>query len=131
MFIPYQIYFWNHFNIKFIALLIGKEIPEVLLPYSDIILWNKNLVLNASYVGQNLRIYYPALLNIPDNEMLMITDMDMLPTERLYIFGALKTEFLNYGQGQAKPKLRKILISRHQKYMKAPSAFTKPSAILF
>ena len=102
MFIPYQIYFWNHFNIKFIALFIGKEIPDVLLPYSDnIILWNKNLDLNTSYVGQNLRIYYPALLNIPDNEMVMITDMDMLPTNDHYYKEGLenytKDDFIYYG----------------------------------
>jgi len=85
MFIPKQITFWETFGIRFIAVFVGKEIPQELSAYSDnIILWNKNLNLNTAYVGQNLRIYYPALLNLPDDEMLMITDMDMLPANGSY-----------------------------------------------
>ena len=85
MFIPKQIIFWKHFNIKFIAIFVGKEIPSELLHCKDnIILWNKNLDINTSYVGQNIRIYYPSLLQLPDDEMVMITDMDMLPTNDTY-----------------------------------------------
>jgi len=81
MFIPKQIIFWKHFNIKFIAIFVGESLPDILLPYSDnIILYTKNLDLNSAYVAQNIRIYYPALLTLSGNEMVMITDMDMLPT---------------------------------------------------
>ena len=85
MFIPKQIIFWKHFNIKFIAIFVGESIPDVLLNYSDnIILYNKNLDLNSVYVSQNIRIFYPALLTLPENELVMITDMDMLPTNDTY-----------------------------------------------
>jgi len=80
MFIPKQILFWNTFGIKFIAIFVGKCIPETLLPYNNnIILWNSLLYLNTIYLGQNLRMYYAALLDLPVNEAVMITDMDMLP----------------------------------------------------
>lgn len=85
MFIPEQIYFWNKFNIKFIGIIIGNKIPEELTDYTNnIILWNKNLNINSAFVAQNLRIYYPALLNLPYDEAVMITDMDMLPTNDKY-----------------------------------------------
>jgi hypothetical protein len=101
LFIPKQIIFWNKFNIKFIAIFIGDNIPDELNQYSDnIILWNKNLNLHSAYVAQNIRIYYPALLNLPDDEMIMITDMDMLPTKGDYYKNGLdnfkKTDFIYY-----------------------------------
>jgi len=80
MFIPKQILFWGKFGIRFIAIFIGTNIPEELIPYSDnIILWSKNLDLHTAYVGQNIRLYYTAILDLPDDELVMITDMDMLP----------------------------------------------------
>jgi hypothetical protein len=84
-FIPKQISFWKMFNINFIAVFVGNELPSDLIPYKEnIILWNKNLNLNTAFVGQNLRIYYTALLNLPLDEMVMITDMDMLPGNENY-----------------------------------------------
>ena len=91
MFIPKQIKFWNHFNIKFIHIFIGIAIPEELQEYKEqIILWNKNLDINTAFVGQNIRMYYPALLDLPDDEMVMITDMDMLPANSNYYTSGLK-----------------------------------------
>ena len=85
MFIPKQIKFWNRFNIKFIAIFVGENIPECLKNYNEnIILYNKNLDLNSVYISQNIRIFYPALLSLPDDEIVMITDMDMLPTNDKY-----------------------------------------------
>jgi hypothetical protein len=85
MFIPKQILFWNHFGIKFIAVFVGDKIPDELTAYTDnIILWNNNLELNSAYVAQNLRMYYTALLDLPADEMVMITDMDMLPMSADY-----------------------------------------------
>lgn len=84
-FIPKQISFWNNFNVKFIAIFVGNELPEELISYkNNIILWNKNLDINTAFVGQNIRIYYTALLNLPSDEMVMITDMDMLPCNDTY-----------------------------------------------
>jgi hypothetical protein len=101
LFIPHQIFFWNKFNINFIAVFIGNQIPDELLPYSsNIILWNKNLNLNDVYIAQNIRIYYPSLLNLGDDEMVMITDMDMLPMNDTYYKSGLenfnKNDFIYY-----------------------------------
>jgi len=101
MFIPKQILFWNKFKINFIAIFVGEKIPDELLSYSNnIILWNKNLNLNTTYVAQNLRMYYTSLIKLPDNEMVMITDIDMLPMNNKYYTEGLdffsKNDFIYY-----------------------------------
>lgn len=101
MFIPKQILFWNKFNINFIAIFVGEKIPDELVMYSNnIILWNKNLDLNSAYVAQNLRMYYTSLIKLPDNEMIMMTDMDMLPMNNKYYIEELenfsKKDFIYY-----------------------------------
>ena len=101
LFIPKQIIFWRKFNIRFIAVFVGDTIPDELKEYSDnIILWNKNLALNSAYVAQNIRMYYSSLLNLPDDEMVMITDIDMLPTKGDYYKNGLehfkKEDFIYY-----------------------------------
>ena len=96
MFIPKQIKFWKYFNIKFIAIFVGESIPDILQSYSDnIILYNRNLNLNSAYVAQNIRIYYPSLLSLPDNELVMITDMDMLPTNAPFYTSGLEAYNIN------------------------------------
>ena len=100
-FIPKQIKFWKKFNINFIAIFIGNELPKELENYKkNIILWTKNSNLNPVFIGQNIRIYYPALLKLPDNEMVMITDMDMLPMNNKYYTEDLekynKNDFVYY-----------------------------------
>jgi len=102
MFIPKQIKFWKYFNIKFIAIFVAENIPDELKEYStNIILYNKNLNLNSAYVAQNIRIYYPSLLSLPMDEILMITDMDMLPTNDVYYKNGLEkyniNDFIYYG----------------------------------
>jgi len=101
MFIPKQIKFWKRFGIKFVAVYVGEKIPDVLLPCSEnIILYDKNLDLNTAYLGQNLRIYLSCLLDLPDDEMVMITDMDMLPLNDVYFKTGLekytKEDFIYY-----------------------------------
>ena len=101
MFIPKQILFWKHFNINFIAIIVGESIPNELKEYSNnIFLWNKNLNLNHAFVAQNLRIYYPSLINLPDDSLVMITDMDMLPMNNSYYTNGLenfnKDDFIYY-----------------------------------
>jgi hypothetical protein len=103
MFIPTQILFWGKFGIKFIAIFVGESIPIELIDYKEnIILWSKNLDIHTSYVGQNLRMYYPAILNLPDDECIMITDMDMLPCSPGYYKDGLedfsKEDFICYGE---------------------------------
>lgn len=101
MFIPFQIKFWAKFKVKFIAVFVGDKIPKELEQYKDnIILWNRNRHVKSAFLGQNLRIYYPALLNLPDNEMVMITDMDIIPTNYKYykkdLNNFVKRDFIYY-----------------------------------
>ena len=85
MFIPKQILFWKRFNINFLAIFVGDCIPDELQEYkNNIVLWTLNLDLNTAYVAQNLRMYFTALIYLPDDEMVMLTDMDMLPTNPIY-----------------------------------------------
>lgn len=91
MFIPKQILFWGKFGIHFFAVFVGNHIPPELLEYqNNIILWPHNLDLNTAYVGQNIRMYYAALIDLPEDEMVMITDMDMLPTNPTYYTSGLE-----------------------------------------
>ena len=92
MFIPKQIEFWHHFNIKFIAIFVGTAIPKELQSYKDnIVLWSRTADLNDIFVAQMIRIYYPALLSLSDEELVMITDMDMLPTNDRYYQAGLES----------------------------------------
>jgi hypothetical protein len=100
-FIPYQIHFWNKFKIRFIVFFVGEKLPEELIPYKNfVILWDKTPELNSVFVSQNLRLYAPTMLSLPDDEMVMITDMDMLPmTHQLYTEGLEqfeKDDFIYY-----------------------------------
>jgi len=91
MFIPKQIHFWKKFNINFISVFVGDNLPNELIPYKENIkLWNNNLHLNTAYVSQNLRMYYTSLIELPDNELVMITDMDMLPTNDKFYTDSLE-----------------------------------------
>jgi hypothetical protein len=95
-FIPKQIIFWRKFGIRFIAVFVGQSLPAELIPYShSIILWHHNAELDSAFVALNLRLYYPALLNVADNEAVMITDMDMLPIRSNYYTAGLE----NYSKG--------------------------------
>lgn len=110
LFIPKQILFWKRFNIKFIAIFVGNKIPQELEPFKDnIILWNKNLDLNTAFVSQNIRMYYIALLKLPDDEMVMITDMDMLPMNDTYYTSDLekftKKDFIYYRNIEVKNQI--------------------------
>jgi hypothetical protein len=100
-FIPKQISFWGSFGIRFIAIYIGDTLPTELEPYTDnIIIWNRNKNINSAFVGQNIRMYYTALLQLPDDEMVMMTDMDMLPCSSSYYTSGLenftKEHFIYY-----------------------------------
>jgi len=90
MFIPKQILFWAKFNIRFIAVFVGESVPPELEAYkANILLWTRNKDMKSAFIGQNIRIYYPALLDLPDDELVMITDMDMLPMNHTYYTAGL------------------------------------------
>ena len=101
LFIPKQIKFWSHFNINFIGIFVGESIPFELEEYSqNIILYNRNPNINSVYIAQNIRMYYPSLLDLPEDELVMITDMDMLPMNDSYYKTGLenfsKDDFIYY-----------------------------------
>lgn len=84
-FIPSQIQFWAYFNISFVAVYVGAELPAELVPFkSHIIMWPHTPQLHSAYVAQIIRLFIPALLNMPDDECVMITDIDMLPASPQY-----------------------------------------------
>ena len=84
-FIPSQIQFWAYFGIKFVAVYVGAELPAELVPFKrHIILWPHTPQLHSAYVAQVIRLFMPALLNMPEDECVMITDMDMLPASPQY-----------------------------------------------
>lgn len=100
-FIPKQIIFWGKIGIRFIAVYIGDCLPEELIPYSDnIIIWSRNLDLHSAYVAQMIRLYYTAVIDLPNDELVMITDMDMLPCSPQYykdgFEGFQKQDFIYY-----------------------------------
>lgn len=96
LFIPKQIKFWKYFGINFICIFIGTSLPSELLAYrSNIILWNNTYNLNTAYLAQNIRLFYPALLELPDDELVMITDMDMLPMNDKYYKDGLENFSIN------------------------------------
>lgn len=100
-FIPIQITFWKKFGINFICVFAGQELPDELKKYKKHIkLWKGNKKIKSAFLGQNLRIYFPALLKLPDDEMVMITDMDMMPTNFVYYKNGLenfkKEDFIYY-----------------------------------
>ncbi len=88
-FIPSQIQFWGYFGIKFVAVYVGAELPAELVPFkSHIIMWPHTPQLHSAYVAQVIRLFMPSLLCMPEDECVMITDMDMLPASpRYYIEG--------------------------------------------
>ncbi len=89
-FIPSQIQFWGYFGIKFVAIYVGAELPAELLPYkSHILVWSHTPQLHSAYVAQVIRLFMPALLSMPANECVMITDMDMLPASPMYYLRGL------------------------------------------
>lgn len=81
-FVGFQVQAWAALGVKFVAVFVGGAVPRVLTPFArHIVLWNATPELNSSYVAQNLRLYYPALLGplAGEDGGVMITDMDMLP----------------------------------------------------
>jgi hypothetical protein len=65
------------------------DLPEVLNPWSShITVYKPPSGLNTAYVAQIIRLAWPAL--IKTNELVMITDMDMIPMSRRYYEAAAR-----------------------------------------
>lgn len=89
-------------GVRFIAVFVGTVLPDELTMYGDnIILWSHSHTgMSSAYIAKNLRLYYPCILKMPDDEMVMITDMDTLPGSSGYYMDDLewvkKTDFIYY-----------------------------------
>lgn len=84
-FIPYFIDSWKKLfpEVKCIVVYIDEIIPENLKKYEEnIILFKPLLGISTKYISQNIRLYYPALLDVEGG--IMITDIDMVPLNRDY-----------------------------------------------
>jgi len=102
-FVPYLVKYWNRIGVQVVVVFVGHAIPQSLQPYaSHLRLWNRTPHLNSVYVAQHIRLYYPALLDVQDDELVMITDMDTLPLSRAYFKDGLedcaKRDFLHWGK---------------------------------
>lgn len=84
-FISYFIDSWKKLfpEVKCIVIYIDEIIPENLKKYEENIILFKPLPgISTKYISQNIRLYYPALLNVDGG--VMITDIDMIPLNRDY-----------------------------------------------
>lgn len=84
-FIPFFIQQWKklypHINIKIVF--IGSKLPDNLKEYEEYIdVFPEIPGISSVYTAQTIRILYPALMG--DNEVTVITDMDMVPANKSY-----------------------------------------------
>jgi hypothetical protein len=102
-FLPLQVRFWGRWGVRFVMVMAAPAVPpelEELAAAGHVILWNRDLDLSGPYLGQNLRTWYAARLHLPEDEMVLITDMDMLPLSRAYFMEGLEhigpRDFVHY-----------------------------------
>jgi hypothetical protein len=84
-FIPVFIRAWRRLfpELKVRIVFIGSEIPTEFAPYSEhIVCFPEIPGVSSVYTAQTIRLLYPAVL--PENEVTIITDIDMLPGSRPY-----------------------------------------------
>jgi hypothetical protein len=90
-FIPIFVSQWKRLfpEVNIHIIFIGKEIPPPLEPWSaHITVYEPPTGLNTAYVAQIIRLAWPAL--IKSTEVVMITDMDMIPMSRNYYEAAAR-----------------------------------------
>jgi hypothetical protein len=90
-FIPYFIKSWKllYPKIDIKIIMINDIIPENFLNYKEyIILFPPIENIPSSFISQNIRLYYPAILNY--NNGIMITDIDMIPMNKVYYIENIK-----------------------------------------
>jgi hypothetical protein len=93
-FVPNFVKCWNHLfpEIEIKIIFINDEIIPELEPYSEYITLFKPLEnINTVYQAQNIRLYYPAILN---KKGVLITDIDLCPMNRNYFESPLKNNIL-------------------------------------
>jgi hypothetical protein len=92
---------WNQIvKIPVKLILIANHIPTQYIGDEDIILFPPIEGLHTAFIAQCIRLFYPALLNYDDG--IIISDMDMIPTQYNYYHHNLqsvninKDTFVNY-----------------------------------
>ena len=94
-FVPNFIKCWSHLfpEIEIKILFINDELIPELEPFAEYITLFKPLEnINTVYTAQNIRLYYPALLN---KKGVLITDIDLCPMNRSYYESPLKNNLLD------------------------------------
>lgn len=93
-YIPYFVKCWKHLfpEVKIVIVMIMKEIPEDLKEYSEhMILFEPIEGMHTAYTAQNIRIYYPSLLN---SKGCLITDIDLFPSSKNYYISGYTPKML-------------------------------------
>jgi hypothetical protein len=83
--IPLFVYQWKKIypDVSITILYIGESLPSELTAYADYIeCFPAPKDIHTTYMAQTIRILYPALCQ--DDEMVLLTDMDMLPGDSNY-----------------------------------------------
>ena len=91
-FIPIFIKSWKKLypSIDIIIILINDNIPKDIEEYKDhIILFNPIENIPTSFISQYIRLLYPCILEYNNN--IMITDMDMIPMNKIYYTKNIET----------------------------------------
>jgi len=90
-FIPSFIIAWNKLfpEINIHIVVVADEIIEELLPYQQYIKLFKPIDgIETSFIAQNIRLFYPALIKAHSG--ILITDMDMIPMNTRYYMEPIK-----------------------------------------
>ena len=89
-YIPNFIKSWSYLfeNIEIVIILIMDEIPINLIQYNQYLRLFKPLEgVDTAYIAQNIRLYYPSILN---KKGVLITDIDIYPMSKKYYEEPLK-----------------------------------------
>ena len=93
-YIPFFIKCWKHLfpDVKIVIVMIMNEIPEDLKEYAEhMVLFEPIQGMSTIYTAQNIRIYYPALLQ---SKACLITDIDLFPMSRSYYISGYTPKML-------------------------------------
>jgi hypothetical protein len=90
---------WNNVvDIPVKLVLVADKIPDIYANDPDIILFKPPKGMHTGFISQCIRLFYPALLDY--NGGIIISDMDMIPTNNTYYHNNIKSfdtsKFINY-----------------------------------
>jgi len=92
-FVPIFIEAWRKFfpDIQIVIVYIGLELPDKLLPYKSYITRFVPLIpdISTAYISQIIRLAFPAIIDVDDDDGILITDIDMIPMNSWFYKNAL------------------------------------------